>query len=355
MDRELQLRTIYNGLDFFKVIAAIFVVLLHAIETTDHFWCGIKFVFTRFAVPFFFIASGFFFYKGLSKAEDKKAYFLKYEKNILKIFFVWGVLIYAPVTISTYLKEYSNVGIVKFCFLLFRRVFVIGSGPFWYLVALIWSAAFIYFCFSKGKDVWIYIGITVGFCLQVAYSCFQGVLSNILIFKYLFRTIYYIFSWEFNFIMYGIPFMGIGYLLSKKEIKVTSKKAKLILVFATCIRVIEYLLPQIFPGNFWEENEISFAFIVQAVAFFMLAKGTTFNIKKETSLTLRQISSCIYFSHAIFLYNILNPLLDKFTTLPTYAPILILPKVMVALVLCMLLFIIVKKIDNKHLNVLING
>ena len=152
MNRELQSRTIYNGLDVFKVIAAVFVVLLHAIETTDYFFCGIKFVFTRFAVPFFFITSGFFFYKGLSKAENKKAYFLKYEKNLLKIFFVWGVLIYSPITVITYLQEYPDVGITKFCFLLFRRIFVIGSGPYWYLIALIWATAFLYFCYSKKKD-----------------------------------------------------------------------------------------------------------------------------------------------------------------------------------------------------------
>ena len=248
MNRELQSHTIYNGLDVFKVIAAVFVVLLHAIETTDYFFCGIKFVFTRFAVPFFFITSGFFFYKGLSKAENKKAYFLKYEKNLLKIFLIWGVLIYSPVTVITYLQKYPDIGVAKFSFLLFRRIFVIGPGPYWYLIALIWAAAFLYFCYSKRKDAWIYIGIMIGLCLEISYSCFRGLLSNIVMFKYLFQIIYSVFSWEFNFIMFGIPFMGIGYLLSKKEITVTSKSAAVGFVVATYIRSIEYSIPQIFLG-----------------------------------------------------------------------------------------------------------
>lgn len=65
---------VYTGIDVFKLIAAVLVVLLHTVETSNYYACAIKEVFTRLAVPFFFIASGFFFQKGLEKAQSKVSY-----------------------------------------------------------------------------------------------------------------------------------------------------------------------------------------------------------------------------------------------------------------------------------------
>jgi hypothetical protein len=70
---------------------------------------------------------------------------------------------------------------------------------------------------------------------------------------------------------------------------------------------------------------------------------------------MRQLSSFIYFSHSIILYNIMIPILDCFTTLPIYAPIMILPKTIVVFLTCSLLFFLIKKINNKYLNYLLNG
>ena len=85
---------IYSGIDLFKLIAAVLVVFLHVVETNSWYPNEIKYVFTRFAVPFFFITSGFFFFKGLEKSRDIKAYFIKYEKNLINIFMIWALVIY---------------------------------------------------------------------------------------------------------------------------------------------------------------------------------------------------------------------------------------------------------------------
>ncbi len=349
-------REIYTGIDVCKLIAAILVVLLHAVETSDYYACGVKFIFTRFAVPFFFIASGFFFCKGIYKNENKKQYFYKYERNIIKIFFVWAILIYAPITISDYIKNNPSAGVLKIILLLLRRIFVIGSGPYWYLIALMWSAAFLYLCHVKKKEWLIKMAIFIGLLLQIAYTCFRGLLSNVLLFKYFFDLIYMVFSWEFNFIMYGIPFMGIGFYICKKGIRVPIAVSTTVFVVATLLRFLEYNLCKIVPnGEFWTNNEISIMYIIQAIFIFLLAKEVKFNFETRKSLCIRQLSSFIYFSHAIILYDILNPLLVKYTTLPIYSSKFILPKMMVVLVVCTILFVIIKCINNRKLNVLING
>jgi len=177
---------LYSGIDFFKLIAAVLVVVLHGVETTAFYPCGVKYIFTRLAVPFFFIASGFFFYRGIAAAKDSWQYFLRYEKNLWKIFTVWALIIYMPFTVMTYLSKYPHADATNLVLLLFRRVFIIGPGPYWYLVALMCSAGVLYLIHTRGNDTVLYICIVLGFILEILYSCFRGVLGDIPLFAVFF-------------------------------------------------------------------------------------------------------------------------------------------------------------------------
>lgn len=119
---------VYTGIDVFKLIAAVLVVLLHTVETSNYYACAIKEVFTRLAVPFFFIASGFFFQKGLEKAQSKVSYIKKYEKNILKIFFVWAVVMYWPFVVYSYITNNVGESSLRIVGMLIRRIFIIGPA-----------------------------------------------------------------------------------------------------------------------------------------------------------------------------------------------------------------------------------
>ncbi len=345
----------YPGIDFFKLIAACLVVLLHTVETTAWYPSEIKYVFTRLAVPFFFITSGFFFYKGLDCSENPREYLIKYEKNLLRIFSIWALLIYSPFTIGAYVGKYANANPLMLIGTLFRRIFVIGPGPYWYLIALMWSALFLYFCYRKGANWLLSFGIVFGLILEVLYSCCQGVLAQFTIFRLFFKLVYGVFSWEYNFLMFGIPFMGIGYLISQKEWELSTGKAAVLLLLATVLSALEYNLPLIFPSAFWEKNHITFAFILQGVSYFMLAKSLKVRFETEVALNCRQLSAFIYFLHTIVLYNILNPLMDRYTNFATYSGTMIAPKVLVVLAVCAACFWAIKKANNKYLNLLLNG
>lgn len=348
-------KKVYQGIDTFKLVAAVCVVVLHAVENSSWFPSEVKFVFTRFAVPFFFVVSGFFFYKGLDKACSKMKYFKKYLKHIVKIFIIWALIIYTPFVLTTYLNKYHDNSLWRICLYLIRRIFIIGPGPYWYLIALGWSAIFLYYCYMKKNDIILYAAIVIGLFLEICYSCFNGILSEYKVFEYLFKGIYFAFSWEFNFITFGIPFMGIGYIIAKKKISCTVKPLCVVFAVATIIRIVEFNMPIIIKSDFWNNNQISFMFIVQAISFFLIAKEIKIDISRENSLKLRQLSSCIYFSHAIFMYNFINPILLKYTDVPVYADGFIIPKIILTLSLCLLLFIIIKRINNRHLTILING
>lgn len=347
---------VYKGIDLFKLIASVLIVLLHTIETTNFYACEIKYVFTRFAVPFFFICSGYFFYKGLDRASNKKYYFYRYEKNLLKLFGLWALLIYSPFEISSYINNNKGESLIKIILLLVRRIFIIGPGPFWYIMALMLSILYIFFCYRIKKDQYIILAMIIGFILQIMYASFQQTLSNIYIFKCLFKIIYYIYSWEFNFIMYGIPFCGIGYYICKKNIQIKMKFSCLIFICSTILRVLEYNIPYIFPNIIFFKNDIiSLAFIPQSISYFLIALDLKLNIQTRNSLIMRELSSFIYFSHAIILYNILNPILDKYFEILVYDPKFIATKIIIILSICLCLFGVIKKINNKYLNSLINA
>ena len=103
--RDAMARKNMDGIDCFELIAAILIVFLHAVETSEVCGAGLQYVFTRFCVPFFFICSGYFFARGSASASDSKEYFFRYEKRLLGLFLFYGVLLSAPVVISGYLKN----------------------------------------------------------------------------------------------------------------------------------------------------------------------------------------------------------------------------------------------------------
>lgn len=350
-------KTVYTGLDIFKFFSAIMILVLHGIQSGNYYAQGVTFIATRFAVPFFFITSGFFFYKGLEKSENKKNYLIKYEKKLLLMFFIWAIVIYSPFEIASYFERYKGESIVKILLIVARRLFVIGPGPYWYILALMISVLFLFFCYKKNMDKLLICAIIFGLILTIMYSSFNDYLSKYTLFRYLFNIIYFVFSWEFNFIMFGIPFAGLGYLFSKYSINISLNKSIVLFIVATVMRIFEYSLVKIFPYiEFFQNNKINVFFILQAISLFMIAKNYNPKISVEKSKELRQLSSFIYYTHWIILYNIMDQLLlHLYGSDITYNPVYILPKIIIVLTTCILLYVVIRKINNRYLNVLINA
>lgn len=344
----------YNGIDACKLIAAVLIVVLHTIETSNPVAAGVKWVFTHFAVPFFFIASGFFFYHGLDHTQNGKGYFRKYEMRLLKLFLIWAILIYGPITVASYIRNNTGASPLYITLLLIRRIFVIGPGPYWYLSALILTAAFFYVCHLKKWDWLALSAMTAGLILEILYACFRNALSGVPVFSQLMQAVYSVFSWENNFIMYGIPFFGMGYFIAKKDLHIGGRKAAALFAATTFLRMVEYGIPFLFADiPFWQKNCISLAFIPQAIGFFFLA--VNWNPSLPEQLHTRQLSTFIYCLHAIVLYDILDPILAYLVPEYAFAPSTIWIKVLVVLAACVGAFRLIRKADNKYLNLLIGG
>lgn len=92
----------YDLVDVFRVFAAISVVLIHSwpVGSYSSSVGNIVVALSRYAVPFFFIVTGFFVSKSLAKRNDNSEYFGYIKKYILRIFWLYVIwwVIYIPNT-----------------------------------------------------------------------------------------------------------------------------------------------------------------------------------------------------------------------------------------------------------------
>ena len=320
-----------STIDLFKLIASILVVFLHANSTGNNaFFNLFSFAVTPMAVPFYFIISGFFFNQGLMKANDKRHYFLTYEKKLLILYLLWSV-VSLPFSIITYGQLYVGKSFWYIFFVIIRRYVLCGEGVFWYILVMAESAVVLYLV-SKFKQKWLLLAlIVIGLFLGVLYDN-GSMIHNSFISK-MNSYFYFFFSWSNNFIMKGIPFMGIGYIIYIFIVCVPQKgwiiSAVLFLV-TTLFNVVIYYL----------NYRIMVLFIIQAVAMSLFAMKFETKIDKYKSLILRELSSSIYFLHTFFLYFLIEVIFGTELFIPL--------KVLLAVLLCSIVYLIVKFVLSRH-------
>ena len=93
----------YAAIDIARYVSALLVVCIHVYP-----FAGISETFNtyfiqtlcRLAVPFYFVVSGFFFFRKWDPDEEEanEAHFKRYEWRILKLYLIWSV-IYLPYVI----------------------------------------------------------------------------------------------------------------------------------------------------------------------------------------------------------------------------------------------------------------
>ena len=111
------------SIDMMKIFCALLVVAIHVEPFSFSFILDKALgVLTRIAVPFFFIASAFFYFQ---KPISLKGY-LKYAKRILLLYFIW-IAVYI-------LFEWLSGSVIDIAYLSFQ-IFVYGYRHFWYLLA----------------------------------------------------------------------------------------------------------------------------------------------------------------------------------------------------------------------------
>ena len=319
----------FVGIDYFRVVFALFVVFIHAFDHSTGLDSFFYYVFARIAVPWFLIVSGYFAYKSFCHFEKNLMYvrggeLLKRSENIFLVYLVW-IVFWMPNILITYLNKYPEASFINILMIIIRRVFIAGQGAYWYLLVLSESFLFLYFLYNtkistKIKDLVLLFIIVVGMSLGIIYDLGIECPLNTLFYK--------VFSWSNNVVMKGIPFVGLGWIISKYEYLEKNIISKNFQIF--CFTA--FLLSTSLNTLMFTTIRNGIFFPIQAVSIFLLAKHLCVKYEMETK-SLRNISSCIYLLHQVFL-NILVMLISN--KVAVY---------IAAVILCIVSWLIIEKLN----------
>lgn len=149
---------IYKGVYCAKLLMAYFVIAIHTTR-----WTLMGLLDT--AVPYFFLANGFFLFGKLTG--DKKKDLSVIKLWIIKVsilYFVW-TLIYLPFAIVHFRSE--ELPFMTAIAVYTRNVLLVGENLYscqlWYLLALIWGGSIIYFLRLANTPPWVMFMIGLSF------------------------------------------------------------------------------------------------------------------------------------------------------------------------------------------------
>lgn len=294
-DRVNGLQNKVNGtIDIAKIIMAILVVGIHTEPFGFNIWLDRIFgIATRFCVPFFFVASSYFFFKGSKKI-------VSYTKRISILYLVWS-LIYLPLNIPLL----AEMSIGEVLLLLFWHG---NNHSLWYLLASIIGLFITYGLIKlfKGNIKATLILSVFILLIGCAISTYEPLTGKILPHA---KTIADNIGYR-NGLFYAFPYMALGALIAsnsqESKNSISPYKMLLGLTLSVILLAIESLILIVY---FNAHSTILWMAMLPASYFlFMFLLSIKISIHKNIALFFRKMSTLIYVSHTLFIvaFNKLN-------------------------------------------------
>lgn len=294
----------YPLLDILRLVCACLVVMIHVgTDESSPIASMIVSCFSRQAVPFFFIVSGFFFSQKLEKAENRRDFVCSYAKRMLLFYILWTV-ISLPDLLKDYMELYQDNSWMYIAIVLVRRIVFAGAGQFWYLLVLAETALVAGFLLMHGRHRWLYILAAAGICMHILYRAEPpGMLFGLY-----HRMMYTVFSWTNNFLMTGIPFFAVGVYFSRNRSRMAVPFDRVCILYflvsaaaVLCYCVIMKKMAEPDPERFL------YFFIPQAVLLFLIGvNGTKISLCPYLCELFRSCSSGLFCLHGIIIEHVLG-------------------------------------------------
>lgn len=318
---EIQRKNLYS-IDIAKFIFSIFVVGIHTHpfksfgEIANQFTSEMLF---RFAVPFFFVSSGYFLFSKMQfssdgkliKCDENKKRLISYVKRITIMYVIWSVVYYALQAAEWFADK--SISFIHLVISFVSSFFINGSYyHFWYIVCLIYSMPIIYFLLRR-INVKVLTVAAVGLYLIKAipnsYGWFSlGVFSTISSIESLTGCI-------FSTFFVAIPFIAFGIFFSQRENNHYKFKNIVFIVLAV-LYFVEAGYIYLIQG--YEKTNYTVILLPTVVVLFMILKQINVAAKKpDCFVIMRKLSVIIYCIHPLVIavlkyiveYNSINSFL----------------------------------------------
>ena len=298
--------TKYNSIDVLKFVASFFVLIIHVSLFNDvnpYLNLFTAHGISRLAVPIYFLASAFFFYKKSINftVDEQRVALIKYTKRMAILYIGWFI-IFLPKTV------FERFIINETSFLLDIIIFVKNffltstfSGS-WFLVSCVFCVWLLFFICKSAKEnnekvLVVISAICYLFC--VISSAYGNIFEFIGLGNFYEAFVYYV-AKPYTSILVGVPYFVIGRYFAKNDIKLTMTK-KILGALSLILLFVEIFLT--YKLNLQQTTDCFLMLLPSSCFLFLLIKNVNIELKFNP-VYLRNASTIIFFSHFLFIFAI---------------------------------------------------
>jgi serine/alanine racemase len=313
----------YNGIDLMKFICAILVLFIHTHPLKsisifgDHYLVN---TLCRMAVPFFFMASGFFFYRKILVQGFKTAILVRYIRRLLLVYLAWTV-IYLPYDLIYSLFKFPDTLRVVLIYL--KSIIFTGSHVhLWYLPALITAVSLLFFL-AKYLRLWVAgLIFLLLYCIGLLGDSYYGLAYGWGLGSFIRHAAVYVGSTRDGLFFGAVyVFAGAWFAVIEKRIKPDLLALQLIAIACFLVFITEVLL--LTRLNIAGDFNMTVWMLPAVFTLFVLAAKTDL-VLGVNYVKLREMSSFIYFFHCvpIVVFDLLLPFFTFPPSVQMYVPVI---------------------------------
>ena len=287
--------------DILKFVFAILIFLLHnGMFSLIPYYSVIQVVTVRLAVPFFFVASGFFFANKLillqNKTEKKEAIYEYCKRLGTKL------LVFEPISIIILVAGrlvVEHMALPQIAIITIKEILFYPRGALWFIQALIVSSILLFPIINTNKEFVAIIPAIVLYIIALLgnryYFLIEGTIWASLIDRYesIFITVR-------NGLFEGFPFMLCGCLIARKQGIIKEwKRGTLVFLFAISFFVVflESILLRHCSGH--DDNSLYLSYLISVPVLFVAAAFFFQNNRfGRKTIVYRNLSTSIYLLHS---------------------------------------------------------
>ena len=305
-------RQYYCAIDAAKFICALLVVSNHIIPFgySDAFIIPnliVRNYLARIAVPFFFVSSGYFYFKSNRYENYDLSKMKKYISRLLLLYLFWSA-IYFPMHIHSILQD-PHGPLVGGLIYLKDLIFIGGHVHLWYLASLI-SAILVISIHKRVSITKIFICSAVLYVIGLLGQGYSFIVSPLK--KYdavwgVVKAMKWLFGTTRNGVFEGVMLLTLSLILVEKSPKISKNKALALFILSWIGVGGELLVIKHFTGV--TENDL-FIFLLPGV-YFMFRWLLMVELPPDGKYRLgRKMSSLVYFTHP-WVKNLVSPVLSR--------------------------------------------
>lgn len=292
----------YKGIDVFKFIMALLVVVLH----THPFYginAGLNFltadVISRAAVPFFFAASGFLLQKQISVNEvDARKVLGRYIRKILGLYCIWTI-VYLPIIVYVKILS-SDDALIRSILMALRDFAFAGSyAHLWYLPAAAVGIAVVYILKKYVGERKTAAILMVLFFAGLLTQSYFGLLTYIVepdgILWMMMKAVKKVMVTCRNGVFFGSIFIYMGTWIAKSDFTIERRKA----VIGLTVSVLFFSIEAAYLRTAGFVREEDMYLMLLPTVFFLMMIAVQTSVNGET-VFFRKMSMNIYYVHLIF-------------------------------------------------------